>query len=62
MNTRHLFIGHSSACDDQRSRPIDLLRGRPDRVFGDYSVPKGDPIHGAPDATLRQASIRQIGS
>ena len=58
MKTHHLFISHSWSYHDQYSRLVSLLRERPYFVFSDYSVPKDDPIHNAPDTTALRAAIR----
>lgn len=61
MNTVHLFISHSWTYAAEYERFISLLDGRGHFAFKNYSVPKNDPIHNAPNqAALREAIAKQI--
>ena len=61
MKTYNLFISHSWNYTDAYDRLTNLLSERGYFAFRDYSVPRGDPIHGAgTDAQLRQAIRNQM--
>ena len=56
MKTYNLFISHSWRCSDQYDHLVNLLNQRRYFSFRNYSVPPGNPIHGAgSDAQLRRA-------
>lgn len=60
--TYNLFISHSWAYGDAYERLIGLLDKKPYFSFSDYSIPKDDPIHNAPNsAALYQAIKTQMG-
>ena len=62
MRTHNLFISHSWGHSDAYERLVALLRKRPYFRFKDYSVPRDDPIHHAPDdAALRDAIHNKMG-
>lgn len=70
MSTRqiHIFISHSWAHSDHYDRLTSWVFGRKWSVgsaslhFLDFSVPKDDPIHDAPNTAALMAAIRgQIG-
>jgi hypothetical protein len=44
-----LFISHSWAYGDAYTRLVDLLDAQPNFLWTNYSVPKDDPIHDAPN-------------
>lgn len=59
--TYNLFISHSWSYSDAFENLIALLRKRPYFSFRDYSVPKNDPIHNAPNSqALYEAIKRQM--
>lgn len=59
--TYNLFISHSWSYSDAYEKLIDLLKKRPYFDFRDYSVPRNDPIHNAPNSqALYDAIERQI--
>jgi len=59
--TYNLFISHSWAYGDAYDRLMELISNRPYFSFKNYSVPKDDPIHNAPNQNLLyQAIKRQI--
>ena len=61
MKTYNLFISHSWNYTDAYDRLTNLLSERSYFAFRDYSVPRGDSIHGAgTDAQLRQAIRNQM--
>ena len=57
----NLFISHSWAYSNQYENLIKMLKNKPYFEFKDYSVPKSDPIHNAPNTTaLRLAIANQM--
>ena len=57
----YLFISHSWSYSDAYDKLITLLDGAQYFSYKNYSVPKNDPIHNAPNqATLYEAIKRQI--
>ena len=61
VKTRYLFISHSWSYGDVYTRLCNLLNNAPYFSYRDYSVPKDDPIHNAPnEQALRDAIIRQM--
>jgi len=61
MRTYNLFISHSWSYSDAYEKLIALLRKRTYFNFRDYSVPKDDPIHNAPNSQeLYEAIKRQM--
>lgn len=61
MRQYSIFISHSWAYGDAYDKLIKMLNGDPRFNFKDYSVPKDDPIHNAPNAKqLAEAIKRQM--
>ena len=61
MRTYNLFISHSWGYSDAYEKLIALLKKRPYFDFRDYSLPKDDPIHNAPNSQeLYEAIKRQM--
>ena len=59
--TYDIFISHSWTYGDQYERLIEFLDDDPYFHYRDYSVPKDDPIHDAPNqAALYEAIKKQI--
>ena len=59
--TYNLSISHSWSYGDTYERLIALLNAAPYFSFKDFSVPKDDPVHNAPNSTaLYEALKRQI--
>ena len=59
--TYNLFISHSWVYSDAYSKLMELLSNAPYFNFKNYSVPKDDPIHNAPnDYQLRVAIKNQM--
>lgn len=57
----NLFISHSWSYSDAYDRLIELLDSDRDFEYKNYSVPKDDPIHNAPNAEkLAEAIENQI--
>jgi hypothetical protein len=60
-NTYNIFISHSWAYGDAYDGLVKLLNQRGYFPFRDFSVPKDDPIHNAPDdRALYEAIYNQI--
>ena len=55
----NIFISHSWSYSDQYNRLIALLEDAPYFKYKDYSVPKEDPIHNAPNRHLLREAIRR---
>ncbi|MFV1654376.1 MULTISPECIES: TIR domain-containing protein [unclassified Phaeobacter] len=53
----NLFISHSWAYGDAYDKLSAMLRAAPRFEYKDYSVPKNDPIHNAPNAALLRKAI-----
>jgi hypothetical protein len=61
MRTYNVFISHSWSYSDAYEKLKKLLERRPYFDFRDYSVPKNDPIHNAPNSQkLYEAIKRQM--
>lgn len=61
MKTYNLFISHSWSFSDAYEKLIALLEERAYFSFKDYSVPRDDPIHNAPNShELYEAIKRQM--
>ncbi|MFA5986665.1 MAG: TIR domain-containing protein [Parcubacteria group bacterium] len=61
MKQYSIFISHSWAYGENYNRLIKMLNNDPYFHFKDYSVPKHDPIHNAPNQLLlKQAIANQI--
>lgn len=54
-----LFISHSWTYSDAYERLIELLDAAPRFEYMNFSVPKDDPIHNAPNATALRAAIQR---
>lgn len=61
MKQYKIFISHSWAYSKNYEKLIKMLNADPRFNFCDYSVPKNDPIHNAPNAdALSQAIFNQM--
>ena len=66
MPAYNLFISHSWSYSDAYEKLINLLDGAPRFTYKDYSVPKDDPIHNAPnqdklyEAIKKQIALSQV--
>jgi hypothetical protein len=59
--TYNIFLSHSWSYSDAYEKLMNLLKDRPYFSFKDYSVPRNDPIHNAPNSQqLYDAIKRQI--
>ena len=56
--TYNLFISHSWVYSDAYSKLMELLSNAPYFNFKNYSVPKDDPIHNAPNDYQLRAAIK----
>lgn len=54
----NIFFSHSWSYGDQYDRLKDLLIARGYFTFKDYSVPKDDPIHNAPNSPALYTAIK----
>jgi hypothetical protein len=57
MRAYSIFISHSWAYGDAYDKLIKLLNGDSQFTYRDYSIPKNDPIHDAPNRKLLAAAI-----
>jgi hypothetical protein len=57
--TFNLFISHSWSYGDAYDRLIKLLNADPYFSFRDFSVPKDDPVHNAPNSTALYEAIKR---
>lgn len=61
VTTYNLFISHSWTYGDAYEKLVNFFKQRPYFNYNNYSVPKDDPIHNAPnEALLYEAIKRQI--
>lgn len=61
--TYHIFVSHSWTYSDAYDNLVKLLDARPYFSYKNYSVPKDDPIHDAPNSpALYEAIKRQMSS
>jgi len=58
-NTYNLFISHSWSYSDAYEKLVALLDSAPYFSYKDYSVPKDDPIHNAPNQALLYQAIKK---
>ena len=54
-----VFISHSWTYGDAYERLVELLEKHPLFKWRNYSVPKNDPIHDAPNTTALETAIRE---
>lgn len=57
--TRNLFISHSWSYSDAYEKLCNLLNAAPRFSYRNYSVPKDDPIHNAPNQQVLYDAIKQ---
>jgi len=61
LKTYRLFISHSWAYGDAYDKLVSIFKVYPNFSWVDYSVPKNDPIHNAPnDKALYEAIKKQM--
>ena len=58
MKTRNLFISHSWSYGNAYDLLVGLLNRAPNFAYRDYSVPKDDPIHNAPNTDALEDAIK----
>lgn len=58
MKQYSIFISHSWAYGDAYDKLIKMLNSDPRFNYKNYSVPKNDPIHNAPNANLLEDAIK----
>ena len=58
MNTYNLFISHSWSYSNSYDELINLLNNRTYFTYRNYSVPKDDPIHNAPNSQALYDAIQ----
>jgi hypothetical protein len=58
MRQYKIFISHSWAYNDAYEKLVKMLGSDPRFSFQNYSVPKNDPIHNAPNENLLSAAIQ----
>ncbi len=59
MRIYNLFLSHSWSYCDAYEKLIELLNHKPYFNFRDYSVPKDDPIHNAPNSQMLYEAIKR---
>ena len=57
--TYSLFISHSWSYGDAFDGLVKLLRAAPYFFFKDFSVPKDDPVHNAPNSAVLYEAIKR---
>ena len=57
--TYNIFLSHFWSYSDAYDKLMNLLRNRPYFSFKDYSVPKDDPIHNAPNSQALYGAIKK---
>ena len=58
LKSRNLFISHSWSYGDAYEKLVALLNDAPNFQYRNYSVPKDDPIHNAPNTTALYKAIK----
>jgi hypothetical protein len=59
LKTYRLFISHSWTYRDAYDKLVEFFNEHPNFEWINYSVPKDDPIHDAPNATELYAAIKK---
>jgi hypothetical protein len=59
LKTYDLFISHSWTYTDGYDKLISFFNNAPTFKYRNYSVPKDDPIHNAPNETLLYQAIQR---
>ncbi len=49
LKSRSLFISHSWSYSDTYEKLVAMLDAAPNFQYKNYSVPKDDPVHDAPE-------------
>ena len=58
LKSRNLVISHSWTYGDAYDRLVEMLNEAPNFVYRDYSVPKNDPVHNAPNEDKLYEAIK----
>ena len=58
LKSRSLFISHSWSYSDGYEKLVALLDAAPDFRYKNYSVPKNDPVHNAPNVEALYNAIK----
>ena len=56
--TYNLFISHAWTYGDAYDKLVNLLNAKTNFTYKNYSVPKNDPIHNAPNDYQLKEAIR----
>ncbi len=54
----NVFISHSWSYSDAYDKLLEMLDTAPNFQYRDYSVPRDDPVHNAPNVALLYAAIK----
>ena len=57
LKSRNLFISHSWTYSDAYEGLVSLLNAAPNFLYKNYSVPRSDPIHNAPNTAALAMAI-----
>jgi len=58
LKSRNLFISHSWSYGDAYEKLVALLDAAPNFLYRNYSVPKDDPVHNAPNVEALYKAIK----
>lgn len=58
LKSRSLFISHSWTYGDAYEKLVKLLSAAPNFFYKNYSVPRDDPVHNAPNVEALYKAIR----
>jgi hypothetical protein len=58
LKSRNLFISHSWSYGDAYEKLVALLDAAPNFQYKNYSVPKDDPVHNAPNVEALYKAIK----
>ena len=58
LKSRNLFISHSWTYGDAYEKLTSMLNSAPNFTYRNYSVPKDDPIHNAPNQDALYEAIK----
>lgn len=58
LKSRSLFISHSWSYGDAYEKLVSLLDAAPNFLYKNYSIPKDDPIHNAPNTEALYKAIK----
>jgi hypothetical protein len=58
LRPRNLFISHSWVYGDAYEKLVALLDAAPNFIYRNYSVPKDDPVHNAPNVNALYQAIK----